>query len=168
MLSHSPESQHGRGWQGPLWVETHNQYLLCASYGFAVPGSRIKTFTSLRFLTEPSDAVTMRGSNVLLNCVAESDQGAPVIKWKKDAVFLNLAVDERRQQLANGSLLIQNIVHSRHHKPDEGLYQCEASLEGVGAIISRTAKVMVAGRHKRFFFLDCCKHYWWEGAFFFF
>ncbi|NXJ97199.1 DCC protein, partial [Corythaixoides concolor] len=108
-------------------------------------GSQIKTFTSLRFLTEPSDAVTMRGSNVLLNCVAESDRGAPVIKWKKDAVFLNLAVDERRQQLANGSLLIQNIVHSRHHKPDEGLYQCEASLEGVGAIISRTAKVMVAG-----------------------
>ncbi|NWI28617.1 DCC protein, partial [Sula dactylatra] len=115
------------------------------SYGFAVSGSQIKTFTPLRFLTEPSDAVTMRGSNVLLNCVAESDQGAPVIKWKKDAVFLNLAVDERRQQLANGSLLIQNIVHSRHHKPDEGLYQCEASLEGIGAIISRTAKVMVAG-----------------------
>ncbi|XP_064294307.1 netrin receptor DCC [Phalacrocorax carbo] len=110
-----------------------------------VSGSQIKTFTSLRFLTEPSDAVTMRGSNVLLNCVADSDQGAPIIKWKKDAVFLNLAVDERRQQLANGSLLIQNIVHSRHHKPDEGLYQCEASLEGIGAIISRTAKVMVAG-----------------------
>ncbi|NXV16018.1 DCC protein, partial [Cepphus grylle] len=108
-------------------------------------GSQIKTFTSLRFLTEPSDAVTMRGSNVLLNCIAESDRGAPVIKWKKDAVFLNLAVDERRQQLANGSLLIQNIVHSRHHKPDEGLYQCEASLEGIGAIISRTAKVVVAG-----------------------
>ncbi|XP_009584660.1 PREDICTED: netrin receptor DCC-like, partial [Fulmarus glacialis] len=124
---------------------TYNQYLLCVSYGFAVSGSQIKTFTSLKFLVEPSDAVTMRGSNVLLNCIAESDQGAPVIKWKKDAAFLNLAVDERRQQLANGSLLIQNIVHSRHHKPDEGLYQCEASLEGIGAIISRTAKVMVAG-----------------------
>ncbi|NWS72979.1 DCC protein, partial [Crotophaga sulcirostris] len=108
-------------------------------------GSQIETFTSLRFLTEPSDAVTMRGSNVLLNCIVESDQGTPVIKWKKDAVFLNLAVDERRQQLVNGSLLIQNIVHSRHHKPDEGLYQCEASLEGIGAIISRAAKVMVAG-----------------------
>ncbi|XP_068280521.1 netrin receptor DCC [Nyctibius grandis] len=133
---------------GCVWVPK----LVCLLFGFTlaslhprVSGSQIKTFTSLRFLTEPSDAVTMRGSNVLLNCVAESDRGAPVIKWKKDAVFLNLAVDERRQQLANGSLLIQNIVHSRHHKPDEGLYQCEASLEGVGAIISRTAKVMVAG-----------------------
>ncbi|XP_075582412.1 netrin receptor DCC [Pelecanus crispus] len=133
---------------GCVWVPKLPFLLLgfaLASLHPRVSGSQIKTFTSLRFLTEPSDAVTMRGSNVLLNCVAESDQGAPVIKWKKDAVFLNLAVDERRQQLANGSLLIQNIVHSRHHKPDEGLYQCEASLEGIGAIISRTAKVMVAG-----------------------
>nr|XP_042706605.1 netrin receptor DCC isoform X2 [Chrysemys picta bellii] len=115
------------------------------SLNLQVTGSQVKGFTSLRFLTEPSDAVTMRGSNVLLNCTVESDQGIPVIKWKKDAVFLNLAVDERRQQMANGSLLIQSIVHSRHHKPDEGLYQCEASLEGIGAIISRTAKVTVAG-----------------------
>uniref|UniRef100_A0A674HYB2 DCC netrin 1 receptor n=1 Tax=Terrapene triunguis TaxID=2587831 RepID=A0A674HYB2_9SAUR len=114
-------------------------------HSFLILGSQVKGFTSLRFLTEPSDAVTMRGSNVLLNCTVESDQGIPVIKWKKDAVFLNLAVDERRQQMANGSLLIQSIVHSRHHKPDEGLYQCEASLEGIGAIISRTAKVTVAG-----------------------
>ncbi|XP_007425682.2 netrin receptor DCC-like, partial [Python bivittatus] len=107
--------------------------------------TQIMGFTTLHFLIEPSDAVTTRGSNVLLNCTAESDQGFPVIKWKKDGVFLNLAVDERRQQFPNGSLLIQNIVHSRHHKPDEGLYQCEASLEGTGAIISRTAKVSVAG-----------------------
>ncbi|KAF7243851.1 Netrin receptor DCC [Varanus komodoensis] len=108
------------------------------------PGSQVKGFTTLRFLIEPLDAVTMRGSNVLLNCTAESDQGFPIIKWKKDGVFLNLLVDERRQQFSNGSLLIQNIVHSRHHKPDEGLYQCEASLEGIGAIISRSAKVSVA------------------------
>uniref|UniRef100_A0A5F8HGK1 DCC netrin 1 receptor n=1 Tax=Monodelphis domestica TaxID=13616 RepID=A0A5F8HGK1_MONDO len=108
-------------------------------------GSQIKSFTSLRFLSEPSDAITMRGGNVLLNCSAESDKGVPVIKWKKDGVHLAQAMDERKQQLPNGSLLIQNIVHSRHHKPDEGLYQCEASLGDYGAIISRTAKVSVAG-----------------------
>ncbi|XP_032451214.1 LOW QUALITY PROTEIN: netrin receptor DCC [Lynx canadensis] len=105
----------------------------------------IKAFTSLRFLSEPSDAVTMRGGNVLLNCSAESDRGVPVIKWKKDGVHLALGMDERKQQLPNGSLLIQNILHSRHHKPDEGLYQCEASLGDSGSIISRTAKVAVAG-----------------------
>ncbi|KAB0405616.1 hypothetical protein E2I00_016186 [Balaenoptera physalus] len=106
---------------------------------------QIKSFTSLRFLSEPSDAVTMRGGNVLLNCSAESDRGAPVIKWKKDGIHLALGMDERKQQLPNGSLLIQNILHSRHHKPDEGLYQCEASLGDSGSIISRTAKVAVAG-----------------------
>ncbi|XP_069483084.1 netrin receptor DCC isoform X2 [Ambystoma mexicanum] len=110
-----------------------------------VSGSQVKSFVELRFLSEPSDAITMRGSNVLLNCTAESDQGNLAIKWRKDGVFLNLAVDERRQLLPNGSLLIQNIMHSRHHRPDEGLYQCEASLDGTGSIISRTAKVTVAG-----------------------
>ncbi|CAD7679314.1 unnamed protein product [Nyctereutes procyonoides] len=117
---------------------------------------QIKPFTSLHFLSEPSDAVTMRGGNVLLNCSAESDRGVPVIKWKKDGVHLALGMDERKQQLPNGSLLIQNILHSRHHKPDEGLYQCEASLGDSGSIISRTAKVAVAdpGLHRQLYFLQ--------------
>ncbi|XP_015261772.1 PREDICTED: netrin receptor DCC-like [Gekko japonicus] len=125
-----------------MTVMPHRPGFVC---DWGAPGTQVKGFTTLRFLIEPSDAVTMRGGNILLNCTADSDQGLPVIKWKKDGVFLNLAVDERRQQFSNGSLLIQNIVHSRHHKPDEGLYQCEASLEGIGAIVSRTAKVSVAG-----------------------
>ncbi|XP_019522685.1 PREDICTED: netrin receptor DCC-like [Hipposideros armiger] len=97
-----------------------------------VTGFQIKAFTSLHFLSEPSDAITMRGGNVLLNCSAESDRGVPVITWKKDGIHLSLGMDERKQQLPNGSLLIQNILHSRHHKPDEGLYQCEASLGDSG------------------------------------
>ncbi|KAM8960930.1 netrin receptor DCC [Pelodytes ibericus] len=108
-------------------------------------GAQVKSFTSLWFILEPSDVVTMRGSNVILNCAAQSDQGPPIIKWKKDGVYLNLAIDDRRKQLSNGSLEIQNVVHTRHHKPDEGVYQCEASLDGIGALISRTAKVLVAG-----------------------
>lgn len=112
---------------------------------FLISGSQVKNFISLQFLQEPADIVTVRGGNVQLDCSAESDQGTPVISWKKDGVFLNSAVEERRQQLPNGSLIIQNVVHSRHHRPDEGLYLCQASLEGVGAIVSRTAKVTVAG-----------------------
>ncbi|XP_058880325.1 netrin receptor DCC-like isoform X2 [Acipenser ruthenus] len=110
-----------------------------------VYGSQVKNFNTLQFLQEPADIVTVRGGNVQLDCSAESDQGTPVISWKKDGVFLNSVVEERRQQLPNGSLIIQNVVHSRHHRPDEGLYLCQASLEGVGAIVSRTAKVTVAG-----------------------
>lgn len=123
-----------------IWI--HEHISLCS----LVPGFQIKAFTALRFLSEPSDAVTMRGGNVLLDCSAESDRGVPVIKWKKDGIHLALGMDERKQQLSNGSLLIQNILHSRHHKPDEGLYQCEASLGDSGSIISRTAKVAVAGK----------------------
>ncbi|XP_058133726.1 netrin receptor DCC isoform X1 [Dasypus novemcinctus] len=133
---------------GCVWVPKLAFVLFGASLLSAplqVTGFQIKTFTSLRFLSEPSDAITMRGGNILLNCSAESDQGVPVIKWKKDGIHLALGLDERKQQLPNGSLLIQNIVHSRHHKPDEGLYQCEASLGDAGSIISRTAKVAVAG-----------------------
>ena len=137
---------------------------LNVSLGFPVPGFQVKAFTSLHFLAEPSDAVTMRGGIVLLNCSAESDRGVPVITWKKDGIHLALGMDERKQQLPNGSLLIQNILHSRHHKPDEGLYQCEASLGDAGSIISRTAKVAVAGEwlpppphfFLLLFFLFCC------------
>ncbi|XP_066567064.1 netrin receptor DCC [Amia ocellicauda] len=108
-------------------------------------GSQAKSFTALKFTLEPADTITVRGGNVQLDCAAESDQGTPVISWKKDGIFLNAVVDERRQQLSNGSLIIQNVVHSRHHRPDEGLYQCLASMEGVGAIVSRMAKVTVSG-----------------------
>nr|XP_038952517.1 netrin receptor DCC isoform X3 [Rattus norvegicus] len=133
---------------GCVWVPKLAFVLFGASLLSAhlqVTGFQIKPFTSLHFVSEPSDAVTMRGGNVLLNCSAESDRGVPVIKWKKDGLILALGMDDRKQQLPNGSLLIQNILHSRHHKPDEGLYQCEASLGDSGSIISRTAKVMVAG-----------------------
>ncbi|XP_043944949.1 netrin receptor DCC [Protopterus annectens] len=112
---------------------------------FFVSGSRVKTFATMHFLSEPSDVVTVRGGNVLLNCTVDSDQGPPVITWRKDGVYLNLAVDDRKVQLPNGSLLIQNVVHSRHHRPDEGIYQCQSTLEGVGAIVSKTAKVTIAG-----------------------
>uniref|UniRef100_A0A8C1VRL0 DCC netrin 1 receptor n=1 Tax=Cyprinus carpio TaxID=7962 RepID=A0A8C1VRL0_CYPCA len=110
------------------------------------PGSDARrSFVELRFVLEPQDAVTVRGGVLQLDCEARSDQGVPVISWKKDGVLLSAVVDERRQLLSNGSLLVQNVLHSRHHRPDEGSYQCLATLEGLGAIVSRTARVTVAG-----------------------
>ncbi len=97
-------------------------------------------------MLEPQDAVTVRGGVLQLDCEARSDQGVPVIAWKKDGVLLSAVVDERRQQLSNGSLLVQNVLHSRHHRPDEGSYQCLATLDSIGAIVSHTAKVTVAGK----------------------
>nr|XP_057913922.1 netrin receptor DCC isoform X3 [Doryrhamphus excisus] len=104
-------------------------------------------FVDFIFTQEPQDTVTVRGGLLQLDCQAHSDTAAesPTITWRKDGVLLSALVDERRQELANGSLLVQNIVHSRHHRPDEGEYQCLATLDGLGSIVSRSAKVTVAG-----------------------
>ncbi|KAI9547177.1 hypothetical protein NQZ68_019998 [Dissostichus eleginoides] len=113
----------------------------------ASSSSGIGSFVEFSFSQEPQDSVTVRGGVLQLDCQAQSDAGAgpPLLTWRKDGVMLSAVVDERRQQLANGSLLVQNIVHSRHHRPDEGEYQCLATLDGLGTIVSRTAKVTVAG-----------------------
>ncbi|XP_029921589.1 netrin receptor DCC, partial [Myripristis murdjan] len=103
-------------------------------------------FVDLRFTQEPQDTVTVRGGVLRLDCAASSDSAAaPILTWRKDGVLLSSLVDERRRQLANGSLLVQNVVHARHHRPDEGAYQCLATLDGLGSIVSRTARVTVAG-----------------------
>uniref|UniRef100_A0A8C9QZU2 DCC netrin 1 receptor n=1 Tax=Scleropages formosus TaxID=113540 RepID=A0A8C9QZU2_SCLFO len=104
-----------------------------------------QSFADLRFVLEPSDTTVMRGGLLQLDCQARSVQGAPLVAWRKDGVLLSALVDERRQQLNNGTLLVREVIHSRHHQGDEGGYQCLAWLEGVGAIVSRTAKVTVLG-----------------------
>ncbi|XP_031433341.2 netrin receptor DCC [Clupea harengus] len=127
-----------------LKVNNANVFSLCLCLSLSGT-EESRGFVELRFVLEPLDTVTVRGGVLQLDCEAHSESGAPAIAWKKDGVLLSAMVDERRQQLANGSLLVHNVVHSRHHRPDEGLYQCLANLEGAGAIVSRTAKVTVAG-----------------------
>uniref|UniRef100_A0A8C5DVX7 DCC netrin 1 receptor n=1 Tax=Gouania willdenowi TaxID=441366 RepID=A0A8C5DVX7_GOUWI len=105
-------------------------------------------FIDFSFTQEPQDTVTVRGGVLQLDCQAQSDvlvAGLPSISWRKDGVLLSTVVDERRRQLENGSLLVQNVMHARHHRPDEGEYQCLATLDGLGSIVSRTARVTVAG-----------------------
>ncbi|NXM07330.1 DCC protein, partial [Tyrannus savana] len=93
----------------------------------------------------PSDVTAPRGSTVTLPCSARSGRGVPAIGWRKDAIDIHLQPDPRRELLPDGSLLLRDLLHSRHHKPDEGIYQCRASLPGVGTIVSRAAKLTVAG-----------------------
>uniref|UniRef100_A0AAZ3PCM2 DCC netrin 1 receptor n=1 Tax=Oncorhynchus tshawytscha TaxID=74940 RepID=A0AAZ3PCM2_ONCTS len=116
---------------------------MTALHTLIVLSSKGIVFVDFSFVLEPQDTVTLRGGVLQLDCEAQSDQGIPIIIWKKDGVLLSAVVDERRQQLPNGSLVVQNVVHSRHHRPDEGLYQCLARLDGVGAIVSRTAQLVV-------------------------
>ncbi|XP_058850962.1 neogenin-like isoform X2 [Acipenser ruthenus] len=103
-----------------------------------------RQFTPFWFSVEPVDTLAVRSSPVFLNCSAHSEPPARV-EWKKDGTFLNLASDDRRQLLPDGSLLIPSVVHSKHSKPDEGFYQCVATIDSLGTIISRAARLTVAG-----------------------
>ncbi|XP_028812137.1 neogenin-like isoform X2 [Denticeps clupeoides] len=103
----------------------------------------VRRFSNFGFSVEPVDTVVVRGGPALLNCSVFSDAPARV-QWRREGILLNLASDERRQLLPDGSLLISSVVHSKHNKPDEGEYQCVASIENLGTISSRTAHLYVA------------------------
>ncbi|XP_041643297.1 neogenin 1a isoform X9 [Cheilinus undulatus] len=109
-------------------------------------GSAAQPFSPFWFTVEPQDTLAIRGNPALLNCSAYSDAATTArIEWKKDGTFMSLVSDERRNILPDGSLFFTHIVHSKHNKPDEGTYQCVATIENLGSISSRTARLSVAG-----------------------
>lgn len=110
-------------------------------------GSAAQPFSPFWFTSEPQDILAIRGNSALLNCSAHSDAATPArIEWKKDGTFMSLISDERRRILPDGSLLFMHVVHSKHNKPDEGTYQCVATIDNLGSISSRTARLSVAGK----------------------
>ncbi|XP_016339457.1 neogenin-like isoform X3 [Sinocyclocheilus anshuiensis] len=119
-------------------------FCLTITVSHAEKGSAVRNFSPFQFSTEPSDTLAVRGALTLLNCSVHSEFPAK-IEWKKDGSFLSLASDDRRQVLADSSLLISSVVHSKHNKPDEGVYQCVATIDSLGTMISRTARLSVAG-----------------------
>uniref|UniRef100_A0A669E8R7 Neogenin 1b n=1 Tax=Oreochromis niloticus TaxID=8128 RepID=A0A669E8R7_ORENI len=109
-------------------------------------GSAVQPFSPFWFTVEPQDTLAIRGNSAFLNCSAHSDAATPAhIEWKKDGTFMSLVSDERRKILPNGTLFFTHVVHSKHNKPDEGTYQCVATIENLGSISSRTARLSVAG-----------------------
>ncbi|KAK9542393.1 hypothetical protein VZT92_000259 [Zoarces viviparus] len=109
-------------------------------------GSAAQPFSPFWFTAEPQDTLAVRGNSALLNCSAHSDAGTPArIEWKKDGTFMSLVSDERRSVLPDGSLFFAHVVHSKHNKPDEGTYQCVATIDSIGSISSQTARLSVAG-----------------------
>uniref|UniRef100_A0A1A8QRJ7 Neogenin 1 n=1 Tax=Nothobranchius rachovii TaxID=451742 RepID=A0A1A8QRJ7_9TELE len=103
-------------------------------------------FSPFWFTVEPRDTLAIRGNSALLNCSAHSDTATPArIEWKKDGTFMSLVSDERRNILPDGSLFFTHVIHSKHNKPDEGTYQCVATIDTLGSISSRTARLSVAG-----------------------
>ena len=50
-----------------------------------------------------------------------------------------------RSVLSNGSLSFTAVEHSLSHRPDEGVYQCVATIRDVGTIVSSKATVTLSG-----------------------
>ncbi|KAL1444290.1 hypothetical protein MTO96_007077 [Rhipicephalus appendiculatus] len=110
----------------------------------AVGGSGVGvSFGEFRFLEEPSDTVVSKDGPALLNCSAAGDP-KPTISWKREGTLLHLINDPRRSILLNGSLHFRSVHHTRAERPDEGVYQCVATIPNVGTMLSRSAKLQVA------------------------
>ncbi|XP_012139642.1 neogenin protein frazzled isoform X2 [Megachile rotundata] len=99
--------------------------------------------SGLYFTIEPQDVVVEQGGPARLDCEARSDFGKPSIQWRTDdGQPINFIGDSYRSQLANGSLYINSVYSSNLELT--GSYQCLASIDDVGAIVSRVAMIKLA------------------------
>lgn len=102
----------------------------------------------LKFTTEPSDKVAVAGSSVVLDCDATftDPMHKPVVKWRTlDGQYLNYIGDPHRKQLDNNSLLLVSFLGGESNNDNgQEQYQCVASVDSVGSIVSRVVTVTLA------------------------
>ncbi|XP_076634559.1 neogenin protein frazzled isoform X8 [Colletes latitarsis] len=96
----------------------------------------------LYFTIEPQDVMVEQGGPARLDCEAKSIFGEPNIEWRTDGQSINFIGDSYRSQLANGSLYVNSVYGSSSELT--GSYQCLASIDKVGAIVSRPATIKLA------------------------
>ncbi|XP_071651222.1 neogenin isoform X6 [Temnothorax longispinosus] len=97
----------------------------------------------LDFIIEPRDVVVEQGGPARLDCEAKSVFGTPNIHWRTDdGQPITFIGDSYRSKLANGSLYINSVYAGSAELT--GSYQCLASIDNVGAIVSRTATIKLA------------------------
>jgi neogenin len=112
--------------------------------------SPLFTLAALEFTVEPSDTVVPEGSSVLLQCAGHTSKKLhkkeakvlPNIRWRGPD-GQDIGIDTFRVQLTNGSLYISAVNDNRGLT---GNYQCLLSVDGIGTIVSRTAKLSIAGK----------------------
>lgn len=105
-------------------------------------------FPVLEFTIEPEDTVVPEGSSVLLQCAGHSNKkiqskNSPNIRWRGPD-GQDIGIDTFRSQLSNGSLYISAVNENRGLT---GSYQCLLTVDGIGTIVSRMAKLSIAGKH---------------------
>lgn len=96
-----------------------------------------------KFTVEPQSQIVVRDQPLTFNCAARFSDSTPSISWLRygEEIFGDDA--GRRSVLPNGSLQFSSVVHTRSHRPDEGVYQCKATIPEVGVIVSRKATLKV-------------------------
>ena len=107
--------------------------------------------SELELTLEPQDTIVVPGSSAVLNCAAASSNPDvnPTIRWRgEDGQYLNFIGDAYRSKLSNGSLFISTVYPG--HPGLQGDYQCVATLDSVGSIVSRTARLQLASKSVRF------------------
>lgn len=95
--------------------------------------------------------IVPEGASVLLQCAGKlsnqtlstkEGKTAPNVRWRgPDGQDIGIVGDTFRTQLSNGSLYISAVDNNRGLT---GSYQCLLSSEGIGAILSRSARVQIA------------------------
>ncbi|XP_006565869.1 neogenin isoform X5 [Apis mellifera] len=99
--------------------------------------------SGLYFTIEPQDVVVEQGNPARLDCEANSSFGKPNIQWRTDdGQPINFIGDSYRSQLSNGSLYINSVYGTSLELT--GSYQCLASVDDIGAIVSRIATIKIA------------------------
>ncbi|XP_041984115.1 neogenin [Aricia agestis] len=131
-----------------MWRTAMNRFG-AGNWIFLVACLNLFTFTrgggevrALALAAEPADAVAAAGERVLLACAA----AAPArLAWRFSAAAAPTrdhalpATDAARLQLANGSLVIDSMSAAL-----AGHYQCVATVDGVGTLLSRVATLFLA------------------------
>ncbi|XP_070178153.1 neogenin-like isoform X2 [Littorina saxatilis] len=133
------------------WTISMNRYpsllfcLLAFAYGVYTGVPHFKDF---HFRQEPRSLVAKRGEGALLNCSTVQGSDTARIEWIKDGELIYDS--QNRYMLDNGSLVFEAVVHDKLGPSDRGDYQCLATVEGLGTIVSRSATLNVASLPKHF------------------
>lgn len=118
---------------------------------FSTASWRVFSFTALEFTIEPSDTVVPEGRSVLLQCAGHTNKKlghirdgkiSPNIRWRGPD-GQEIGIETFRVQLTNGSLYISAV---NENQGLTGTYQCLLSVDGIGTVVSRTAKLSIAGK----------------------
>lgn len=123
--------------------------LLLSALAAAPPAAALQgaPVAELVLTAEPQDMVVLPGRPALLTCEAEArsdvSSARPSVSWRgADGQLLTFIGDSYRSQLANGSLYISAFGEEDGAAAAE--YQCLASLEAVGSVLTRTARLQLA------------------------